>query len=518
MSHSGPSDHPTSLLERLQLLLSPIFYLSRNTLSLVGVVLATSLFFTMLVFYIGSSMGAGTNPYVGIIMFLVFPGIFVFGLLLIPAGMLLKHRRESRQGTLPGQYPRLDFNHPDLRRLFSFIVLATAINGIVVINASYRGVEYMDSVTFCGQACHSVMAPEYTAYQNSPHARVSCVQCHIGPGASWVVRSKLAGLRQILAVSRNTFSRPIPTPIDDLRPARETCEQCHWPSKFTGSLLSVRPKFAEDEKNTASKTVLLLKVGGGTARGRGIHSAHLDLAREITYLATDAQRQEIPWVRYVSAGGESREYAAPDWDKDFSKGELRVMDCMDCHNRPTHTFQLPEQALDDALASGRLDASLPFLKKKAVELLKQPYPSQDAAAAGISRALADYYRETYPEVWNRQRESVDLAAGVLREIYRDNVFPEMKVDWGSYPNNLGHMNFPGCFRCHDDNHLNAQGTALTQDCGTCHSLLAVEEENPAILEQLTRLAPEEIRGFVLRAESAARGNRKKQILRSALDP
>lgn len=481
---SDQSGYGASLLERVRLLASPIFYLSRNPLSLVGVVLATSLFFTMLVFYVGTSMGAGSNPYVGIVTFLVLPGLFLIGLLLIPAGMLLKHRREARQGILPGQYPRLDFNRPDLRRLFSFIVLATGVNGIVVINASYRGVEYMDSVAFCGEACHSVMAPEFTAYQSSPHARVSCVQCHIGPGASWFVRSKLSGVRQILAVSLNTFSRPIPTPIENLRPARETCEQCHWPSKFTGSLLSVRPKFAEDEQNTATKTVLLLKVGGGAAQGRGIHSAHLDLAREIIYLATDAQRQEIPWVRYVSVGGESREYAAPGWDKDFSKGEMRVMDCVDCHNRPTHTFQLPEQALDEALASGRLDASLPFLKKKAVELLKQPYPSRDAAAESLSRALTDYYRETYPEVWKRQRESVDLAAGVVREIYQNNVFPEMKLDWGTYPNNLGHMNFPGCFRCHDDNHLNAQGTALTQDCGTCHALLAVEEKAPAILEQI----------------------------------
>jgi hypothetical protein len=470
----------------LQLLASPIFYLARNPLSLVGVIVSTSLFFTMLVFYAATSMGAAANPYVGIVMFLVLPGIFLIGLLLIPAGMLLKRRRESSQGSLPGQYPRLDFNRPELRRVFGFIVLATGINGIVAINASYRGVEYMDSVAFCGQACHTVMSPEFTAYQSSPHARVSCVECHIGPGASWFVRSKLSGVRQIFAVTFDTFSRPIPTPIEDLRPARETCEQCHWPSKFTGSLLSVRPRFAEDEQNTATQTVLLLRVGGGVAQGRGIHSAHLDLAREITYLASDAQRQEIPWVRYVSAGGETREYAAPDWDKDFSKGEMRVMDCMDCHNRPTHTFELPEQALDTALASGRVDTSLPFIKKKAVELLKQPYPSQDAAAEAIARGLTDYYRETYPEVWSRQRDSVELAAGAVQEIYRNNVFPEMKVDWGTYPNNLGHINFPGCFRCHDDNHLNAEGTPLTQDCGTCHALLAVEEEDPAILEQLSQ--------------------------------
>jgi hypothetical protein len=469
---------------RLRMLAAPVFYLAQNPVSLVGVSLATSLFFTMLVFYVATSVGVTPNPYVGIVAFLVLPGIFLIGLVLIPIGMVLKRRREVRSGVLPQRYPDLDFNRPELRRVFSFVVLATGINGIVLVNASYRGVEYMDSVAFCGQACHSVMAPEFAAYQASPHSRVACVSCHIGPGASWFVRSKLSGMRQILAVALDTYSRPIPTPIADLRPARETCEQCHWPSKFSGSLLSVRPKFAEDEKNTATKTVLLLKVGGGTAQGRGIHSAHLDLAREIRYLATDSQRQAIPWVRYVSPGGEEREYATPDWDKDFSKGELRVMDCVDCHNRPTHTFQLPEQALDEVLAAGRVDASLPFLKKKAVELLRQPYPSQATAADGLARGLADYYRETYPDVWNRQRESVELAARALQEIYLRNVFPEMKVDWGTYPNNLGHMNSPGCFRCHDGNHLNQQGTALTQDCNTCHVLLAIEEEKPAILEQL----------------------------------
>ena len=481
------SDNPGSragLRTRLRQFVAPIFYLSQNPVSLVGVALATSLFFTMVVFYIATSVGVAPNPYVGIVAFLVLPGIFLLGLVLIPIGMIRKRRREVREGLLPLRYPDLDFNRPELRRVFSFVVLATGINGIVLLNGSYRGVEYMNSVTFCGEVCHSVMEPEFTAYQYSPHARVACVSCHIGPGASWFVRSKLSGVRQIFAVTLDTFSRPIPTPIEDLRPARETCEQCHWPSKFTGSLLTVRPRFAEDEKNTATKTVLLLKVGGGTAQGRGIHSAHLDLAREITYLATDPQRQQIPWVRHVSPGGETREYATPEWDKDFSKGELRVMDCVDCHNRPTHTFQLPEQALDEVLATGRVDSSLPFLKKKAVELLKQPYPSQAAAAEGLRRGLTEYYRETYPDVWNRQRESVELAIQAIQEIYRRNVFPAMKVEWGTYPNNLGHMNSPGCFRCHDDNHLNAQGSALTQDCNTCHTLLAIEEENPAILEQL----------------------------------
>ena len=483
------SDDPgsrASLLARLRLFVSPIFYLSQNPLSLVGVVIATSLFFTLLVFYLANFYGVGGNPYVGIIAYLILPGIFFLGLILIPLGMILKHRRESRQGQLPEKYPDLDFNRPELRRVFSFIALVTTINGIVLTHASYRGVEYMDSVPFCGQTCHSVMQPEFTAYQNSPHARVDCVKCHIGPGASWFVRSKLSGVRQIFAVTFRTYSRPIATPIENLRPARETCEVCHWPSKFSGSKLVIRSRFADDEKNTATKTVLLMKIGGGIAQGVGIHSVHLDLAREITYRAADHERQQIPWVRYVSSGGVAREYAAKDWDNDLKKGELRVMDCMDCHNRPTHTFEVPKEAVDQAFASGQLDASLPFLKKKAVELLQQSYPSQAAAADGLARSLTAYYKEQYPAIADQKSESIRLAAQTIQDIYRRNVFPEMKVKWGTYPNNLGHMNFPGCFRCHDGNHTSKEGKTITQDCNTCHALLAMEEPNPKILEELSQ--------------------------------
>ena len=489
MASSTQTPGSIAFLDRLRLLVSPVFYLSRNTISLAGVILATGIFLAMVVFYAANFYGLGANPYVGIVAYLILPGLFVAGLVLIPAGMALKHHREVRQGTLPLKYPKLDFNRPELRRLFHFVLLATGLNAAIFIHASYRGVQYMDSVSFCGQTCHTVMQPEFAAYENSPHARVACVSCHIGPGASWFVRYKLSGLRQVFAVSFNTFPRPIPTPIENLRPARETCEQCHWPSKFSGGLLAIRPKFADDETNTATKTVLMLKVGGGIARGTGIHSAHLDLAGEITYLATDPQRQQIPWVQYRSAGGVVTEYAAQEWDGNFQSGELRTMDCMDCHNRPTHAFQLPEQAVDEALDSGRIDASLPFVKKKAVEFLKDSYETQAAGLEGIRTALLGFFQQDYPQVWEQKRESVELAAQTLQEIYSRNIFPEMKIGWGTYPNNDGHADFPGCFRCHDDNHTSQQATTITQDCNACHFLLAVEEPDPAILKELTGLEP-----------------------------
>lgn len=471
-------------LDQLALLSSPLFYLSRNVVSLIGVVLTTSTFFTIVVFYLVDFYRPYTNPYIGILAYLILPGVFLIGLVLVPLGMVLMHRREVRTGKLPYKYPKVDFNQPHLRRVFAFVVLATTLNGLALTTASYRGVQYMDSVTFCGQTCHTVMTPEFTAYQNSPHSRVECVVCHIGAGASWFVRSKLSGLQQVVAVALNDFPRPIPTPIENLRPARETCERCHWPSRFSGYLLMIRNNYGDDETNHHTETVLSLKVGGGAMRGRGIHTVHLDLAREITYLTTDGQRQVIPWVQYRGVDGTAKEFAASDWNGDKSKGELRTMDCMDCHNRPTHTFQLPGRAVNDAMASGRLDPALPYLKKTAVELLQRSYPTHQAALDALPQALSEYYQENYPEVWESKRAKVEQAGAALAEIYGRNVFPEMNVDWGTYPNNIGHQDFPGCFRCHDGDHSTKDGETITQDCGACHNLLAYEEDNPEILSEL----------------------------------
>ena len=489
MSAADETSRGGNLAERFGLLALPLFYLGRNLVSLVGVVVTTSTFFTIVVLYLVDFYRPYANPYIGIVAYLILPGLFLGGLVLIPVGMALMHRREVRAGTLPYKYPKVDFNQPHLRRVFSFVVLATALNGLVLIAASYRGVQYMDSVAFCGQTCHTVMTPEYTGYQNSPHSRVECVVCHIGAGASWFVRSKLSGLQQVVAVAMNDFPRPIPTPIKNLRPARETCERCHWPSRFSGYLLMIRSNYGDDETNHATKTVLSLKVGGGTAMGAGIHTVHLDLAQQITYLAVDAQRQVIPWVQYRSIDGTVKEFAASGWDGDKSKGELRAMDCMDCHNRPTHAYQLPGRAVNEAMAAGKMDPSLPFLKKKAVELLKQSYPTGQSGMEALPRTLSAFYQESYPEVWKVKRQAVERSGAALAEIYGRNVFPEMKVDWGTYPNNIGHQDFPGCFRCHDDDHSTSDGKVLSQDCGACHALLAVDEDNPEILPALTEAAP-----------------------------
>jgi len=474
------------LWETLTPQLRPLIFLSQNFISRMGVVLTTVAGITLVITYVSQVFGTVPNPYTGILVFFILPGIFVFGLVLIPLGIYRDFHRHKRLGSLPATYPTISLADSGFRRTVQFVVVMTAINVPIFAVASYRGTLYMDSVQFCGLTCHQVMDPEYTAYQRSPHARVDCVDCHIGPGAPWFVRSKLAGSYQVLAVTFNLYPRPIPTPVHNLRPARETCEQCHWPQRFSGEKLVVKTKFGDDEKNTVTKTVLLLHIGGVGADRRpvGIHGRHLGVA---TYVASDEKRQVIPWVSYRDANGATTEYRStenPLPADALARAERRLMDCMDCHNRPTHTFDMPEGAVNRAMAAGRISPSLPFAHKVSLELLQRKYPSRLDAQTQLPEALRQYYRANYFPVYNAQRAQIEEVASALLEIYNGNIFPNMNLTWGTYPNNLGHNDFPGCFRCHDGNHQAQDGRVITQDCNACHNLLAMDEPDPKILHAL----------------------------------
>lgn len=466
-----------------------LYFLSQNVISLIGVVLTTSTAITMIAFWIYDFMLQGPpHPYVGILIFLILPGLFVFGLLLIPLGILLRRKKLRVAGELPIAYPEVDLRVPMVRSGLLFVSIATVLNILIFTFASYQGVAYMDTTTFCGQACHTVMQPEFSAYQNSPHARVNCVECHIGPGAGWFVKSKLSGVRQVFAVTFKTYSRPIPSPVKYLRPARETCEQCHWPQRFSGDKFIVKTNYKDDEKNTPETTALVLKIGGRTWQGAvGIHGRHLDEGSRIRYISTEEHRQVIPVVYYTDDKGKTVEYVSTDIKvskEQLEKSEKRVMDCIDCHNRPTHEFELPENAVDLRISRGLINVELPFIKKKAVELLKADYPDRDTAQKKIVEGVTSYYRTTYPDIYNTKRALVGQSAENIAGIYMQNIFPDMKVTWGVHPNNLGHNDFPGCFRCHDGSHTSADGQTITNDCSACHNLLAVQEENPKVLADL----------------------------------
>ena len=462
--------------------LAPYVYLSNNWISLTGVVLVTTaavLWLFLLPVMIGEHV---ENPYLNILTVMALPAAFFLGLILIPLGEFLRFRRERRSGVFSGGLPSIQLGSPAVRKLLIFIGVTTLANIVIGGQLAYRGVHYMESVQFCGTTCHSVMKPEYTAYQNSPHSRVACVQCHIGPGASWAVKSKIDGVRQVVAVMLNNYSRPIPTPVHTLRPARETCEQCHWPQKFGSNRLRVIDKFADDEQNSHTRTVLLMRLGGGAAGAEahtGIHGAHLGPGITIRYKHADERRQNLPWISYENTvKGRKAEYLANDAKADaVGNMPTRVMDCMDCHTRPSHSFDLPDRAVDRALAAGLIDPKLPFIKKRAVDVLKVDYTSEQDARTRIPAAIAGFYPG---------QDGARKAGEAIFGIWSRNILPEMRIKWGTYPNNVGHTDFPGCFRCHDEKNVNVvdKTKAMTQDCSACHQLVAMDEPAPKILSDL----------------------------------
>ncbi len=468
--------------------LGPLIHLSNDWISLIGVVIVTTATVFWLFVLPFSLRGEATHPYIGILVFILLPVAFFTGLVLIPLGILHRRRLDRASGPIQTTFPPINWQNHDFRRLATFIGMTTVVNLVIASQLSYSAVSYMDTTAFCGTTCHSVMKPEFTSHGNSPHARVDCAACHIGPGASWFVRSKLSGTGQVIAVLLNNYPRPIPAPVQSLRPARETCEQCHWPQRFTGDKVVVHTAYAEDEQNSASSTVLLVKVGGLAWDGTvGIHGAHLAENTHIEYVTPDTTRQTIPQVIYTDAHGKQTVYNATDakvTPQDLARGEHRTMDCVDCHNRPTHTFQLPGRALDDAMTTGDISPALPFIKKQAMAALKQNYADGSAARQQIADLLNAFYRGKYPQVYAQNRGKIDHAIAAVQDVYARNVFPEMKVTWGTYVNNLGHMDSPGCFRCHDGSHTSAAGKTIPNDCDTCHELKAVDEKNPAILTDL----------------------------------
>ena len=466
----------------------PVYFLGQNPVSLTGAAITTSAALTTIAFWFYEIFLPGPpHPYIGILVFLTLPAIFVLGLLLIPVGIWLRRRRLTGNGQLPKVFPAVDLRLPVVRRTLEWVALATGINLLIIGTASYRGVEYLDSTNFCGTTCH-VMLPENTAYHLSPHAHVACVDCHIGPGLPWMVRAKVNGLRQVYMVATHTYPRPIPSPVKNLRPASQTCEQCHWPGRFVGDKLLVRTSYTDDEKNTPQTDVVMLKVGGSNSQGSsGIHGHHLADAARIRYISTDPQRQTIPAVYYTDDQGKTTEFISSDakpTKEQLDRGEHRVMDCLDCHNRPAHVAEMPETAVDKQMSTGWISTNLPYIKKKAVELLKVDYPTRDVARQRITGAITDFYRTNYPEIDRAQRSLVQHSGAEVAAIYLRNVFPEMRVTWGTHPNNLGHMDSLGCFRCHDGSHTSADGQTITNDCAACHQIIASGENKPKILTDL----------------------------------
>lgn len=455
-----------------------VVILTSHWISMAGVALVTLAGFSWLFVLPANIRGHVGNPYIGLLVFIAIPLIFFSGLALIPVGIVLGKRRVSQ--SLGPVDRRLAW-----RRAGIFFATMTAVNLVIGSQLSYRAVEHMETVQFCGQSCH-VMKPEFTAHLRPPHQAVGCASCHIAPGATGWVQSKMSGTRQLMDVVFNKYPRPIESALESNRlvSSADTCEQCHARETFIGPRLRVISKFKDDEANTRTETVLTKLVGGG--RFGGIHGAHMGPGVRIRYAASNQKRLTIPWVEYRNTKtGVTRTYLAVD-TKPASVSSLPIfeMQCVDCHNRAAHAFQLPDHAVDEAISRGEIRVGLPFVKRTSVELLKANYSSDDEATQRIPAGLAAYYQGKYPAVASKRNADIQSVGQALLAIYRRNVFPDLKVTWGTYANNLGHADDPGCFRCHDDSHATPDKKTITQDCSTCHQALAVEETSPEILKTL----------------------------------
>ena len=461
----------------------PALFFGNNPVSLAGGAITSASGVTMIGYWLVELFGRpNDNPYLGIIFFLLLPALFIAGLVLIPIGIFIRHRKLRKAGLIPAQFPKIDLNDRIFRHGLDIVLVATIVNLLVVAMASYRGAAYMDSPQFCGQSCH-VMHPEYTAYKISAHSHVDCVACHIGAGAKSYFAAKVNGTKQLVEVSLNRYPTPIESPVQNLRPARDICEGCHTPARFIGEKLLVKSTFADDEKNTETQTVVVLHLGGRDSLSHltGIHGVHLG---HIEYVSTDPTRTTIPWVQKRNADGSETVFATADAGSGVPNGERRVMDCIDCHNRAAHTFVTPEDAINRAMAEGDISPDLPWVHKEGLELLKANYASEEEASQKIPSQLQAFYSSQHPDVMASKAAQVKSAADQLVTLYSENVFPYMKVTWGTHPNHIGHMSYPGCFRCHDGSHAAKDGTSITQDCAACHNLLAVDETKPKVLSDL----------------------------------
>lgn len=467
---------------------------SRSLISLAGVILTTISAILFLSLFMIEEFGGGHHgAYTGILAFIIVPSIFVLGLVLIPLGLALLRRADRKRlakGEAEPRAPVIDFNVPRTRLIVAVVAVLSVVNIVIIATGTYKGVETMESTAFCGGACHSVMSPELTTYNRSPHSRVRCTQCHIGPGANWFVKSKLSGSWQLVSVALNLYPRPIPTPVENLRPARETCEQCHLPTRFVGDKLRVITRHAEDEANTPKKTVLIVKVGGirEGIEGKGVHW-HVDPANTVKYRG-DKKRLYVSEIELTVGDGGTRTYkneAGPPTDGGVvvMNEEWRTMDCVDCHNRPTHVYQRPTDELDLALTAGTLDISIPFIRREGLRILKTNYASWDEAQVGITRELNEFYGKNHPDLLKDEPRKLELASAALLEIYKRNVFPTMNITWGTYPSFRDHFDDSGCFRCHVSDMKTAEGKKVSQKCDLCHTTLAEEEEDPEILQILS---------------------------------
>ncbi|HPC98812.1 MAG TPA: NapC/NirT family cytochrome c [Bacteroidales bacterium] len=456
----------------------------KNWISIIGLLIAVINLALIIILFLISTILDEQETYLGLFIYIILPGFMLLGLLMMPAGIIIS-RRKAIAGLKADskRLPVVDLNNPNHKKAFVTFTIITLIILLLSTYGSFEAYHLTESVPFCGTLCHKVMEPEYTAYQNSPHANISCVECHVGSGASWYVKSKLSGLHQVYAVLAKTYKTPIPTPLHDLRPARETCEQCHWPQKFYSRTLQSKKYYMADSLNTEWDIVLQMKTGpqySNLGLNEGIHW-HINPDVNIEYISENDQREVITWIKYTNKStGQTTFYKNPDIDISDSiinASGKRSMDCIDCHNRPTHIYNSPPVYFDNAMLKNEISGNIPFIKKAAMEVLRNNFPDKDSAIIQIRESISAFYKSELPEYYDAHKDLIDKAISALQSEFSKNTFPSMKVTYDVYPNHIGHLESEGCFRCHNDAFVSDNGRRITRDCNLCHTIIGQGKKN-----------------------------------------
>lgn len=465
-----------------------------NWITLLGSVIAVVAAMTVGLFLLIDLIAPIKNAYTGGLVMVALPMLAAVGLLLVVAGLWIDRRRARRHGAPPRAVENAFAMALEDRSARNRVIFAAAVTLAIVGAvgwAAQGSMRFMDSPQFCGRSCHTVMQPQWDAFRRSPHAHVECVSCHIG--SSSYLNAKVNGVGQMWKVATRSYHKPVTMPVERLLSSKQTCEHCHS-ARWVGNRLKLYPHFQPDRDNTPAFNALMLHVGGPnprTGKWDGMHW-HANPDVEVRYQFLDEKRDKIGTIDVYAQRQRVASYVLPG-----ATGKVlgvRTMDCVDCHNRPTHVFDAsPKAAIDRALGAGMLSAKVPFLAQVGAALLARADAPRDGAEAFFRREIVESYRREHPDVALVGHQA-DAPAKVLAELYRLNVYPALALGWGVYRSQLEHgdgTESVGCFRCHDNTHearlADGSKKTLGQDCDSCHERIAVDED-PAKLDATSKLA------------------------------
>ncbi|HUX96490.1 MAG TPA: NapC/NirT family cytochrome c [Bacteroidales bacterium] len=451
---------------------------ARNWLTIIGSIIAGINLALIIILFIISTFFEMGSTNLGLFIYVILPGFLIMGLIIIPIGMIRERRRQNKMGDKSEvRLPRIDLNDPRHKNAFVIFTIATIIILFLSTLGSFEAFHITESVEFCGTLCHEVMEPEHIAYQHSPHANVTCVECHVGSGASWYVKSKISGLHQVIAVMTNDFPRPIETPLHDLRPARETCEKCHWPQKFYARSLRTMKYFLADSSNSEWDIMLQMKTGpeySELGHKEGIHW-HINPSIDVSYKSEHDKREIITVVEYTDkTTGQVHVYRNENLavsDSDLAVSEKRSIDCIDCHNRPSHNYSSPSAFFDKVMITGDVSKKIPYIKQVAMSILSERFTNRDTALMKISDGITDYYKTEIGEYYDTNKDAIDKSIAAIQKEFNLNTFPSMGVRYDVYPEHIGHQESDGCFRCHNDQFRSETGRVISKDCNLCHTII-----------------------------------------------